>query len=118
MWQQFLLLADMATVLQMSKKHPEIFGDGGAVSVVDTRSKPNEVALPFVRQGTHGYNVRYAYYSKEFAGGAAGHEVRKEAFRVEEAWSAADAVVQVAIYVDSLYASSRCKILEVKPCEK
>lgn len=101
---------------KMSKKHPEIFGDGplDLYGRIQPQEK-NKVELPFVRQGTHSYNVRYAYYSKEFAGGAAGHEVRKEAFRVEEAWSAADAVVQVAIYVDSLYASSRCKILEVKP---
>ena len=52
-----------------------------------TQPKPNQVDLPFVRHGTHSYQVRYAYYSKEFAGGRHGEEVRKEAWRTEEAWS-------------------------------
>lgn len=98
---------------RLERDIPKLHIDKGELSIDDPPAV-NTVELPFVRQGTHSYQVRYAYYTKEY--GNRGDDVRKEAWRTEEAWCAADAVVQVAIYVDSLYASSRCKILEVKPC--
>lgn len=83
------------------------------------QARSNTVDLIAVRMGTHLYDVRYAYYDGEGGSRAPGDDgIRKEASRSVEAWSAADAVVQIAIYVDNLYRSSRCKILEVKPGER
>lgn len=91
-------------------------GDGSDQSLaLSSESRHSEVELRYVRQGLRTYQVRYSYYTKEHG---RGDDVRKEATRIEEAYCAADAITQVAIAVDNIYASVRCKILEVKPYAK
>jgi hypothetical protein len=72
----------------------------------------SNVELFSVRQGTHDYMVRYSYYSIQKGG--------REVYRLEgekkvEAYTAADAVCQVAILVDNEYGNSKVKILSVTP---